>query len=303
MSEIAKYEASAAEIAEVQSARQSAGMAALEMEVAVMEKAAPLVTTLIDGGMAPARYLPGFVEKKGGQPLTREQALARGMAAAVYGASLGFSVTASLQNVFNVHGTPTIYARTAVALVIGQGHEVWVGDESADSVTVYGRRRGSDKVFESTWDIARAERAGFTSNAKYKTQPQEMLYAKAAMAVCRRMAPDVLAGIPYSTEEMELEPKAPIHATAKRMDKPRGAAGLRAALDPKPEPAEDEAPADELMAGVKLTIDGFTTTDEVEAFMASIADDPGELTESQQAAIREMATARWHAVNDTAGEK
>ncbi|MFR9871762.1 hypothetical protein ACL1I0_14025, partial [Corynebacterium striatum] len=188
-----------------------------------------------------------------------------------------------------------------------RGHEVWVGEETTNSVTVYGRRRGSDKVFDSTWDIERAKTAGFVSNPKYKSQPQEMLYAKAAMAVCRRMAADVLEGVPMSVEELQLENRpATVKARATRMDRPgRGADGLQAALGRSTarEEATEERPAeiesqpatspedDQLLADLKSTLAGFTTTKQVNAFVAELKQDPSVPDEALQ-----MARDRWNEI-------
>lgn len=185
---------------------QSAGVAAIQNEVEIIRAAAEVVPTLIDGGMAPERYLPGYKTNKMREPQTREQAIAAGMAAAVFGAGLGMGVAKSLQNVFTVHGQPAIYARTATAVVMSLGHEVWEEETSATSVTVCARRKGEKRIRRSTWTIDKAAKAGFTSNNKYKSQPEEMLYAKAAMTVCRRAFPDVMEGMPYSVEERELDP-------------------------------------------------------------------------------------------------
>lgn len=307
MSEIATYEPTKAEIQTAKTDFANASLDAIDRELEVIEKAARVVPTLIKGGMVPDIYLPTHQPKKNGPAQGEDVAIAKAMAAAVFGASLGFGIAKSLQNVFTVHGQPSIYARTAVALVQSRGHEVWVGEETTNSVTVYGRRRGSDKVFDSTWDIERAKAADFTSNPKYKSQPQEMLYAKAAMAVCRRMAADVLEGVPMSVEELQLEDKRPpLKATATRTDrKARGADGLQAALGrsttrdetPDVQPAEIEAqpatePEDEqLLADLKSTLAGFTTTDQVNAFVAELKQDPSVPDEALQ-----MARDRWNEI-------
>lgn len=221
------------------------GVAAIEAEAAVITAAAPVVDALILGGMAPARYLPDFRPVKNGPEQGADVARAKALAAAVYGATLGFGAAKSLQNVFTVHGQPAIYARTMVALAQAQGHEVWEGDKGPTSVTVYARRRGSDKVRESTWTMARAEAAGYTRNAKYQQNPEEMLWAKAAATVCRRAFADVLEGVPYTVEELELEGGPRVKATAERQDKPRtsarGLAAVKAAARPAAEPDTPEA--------------------------------------------------------------
>ena len=222
------------------------GTAAIEAEAAVIMAAAPVVETLTLGGMAPARYMPDFKPTKSSPAQGYDVARAKALAAAVYGATLGFGVSKSLQNVFTVHGTPAIYARTMVALAMAQGHEVWEGDKGPEAVTVYARRRGSDKVHEATWTMARAEAAGYTSNAKYQQNAEEMLYAKAAATVCRRAFPDVLEGVPYTVEEMEMEGPR-VKATAERQDtprqvKPRGLAAVKAAAS-APAPAAEPVDA------------------------------------------------------------
>lgn len=163
-------------------------------------------------------------------------------AAILYGAEIGFTPTQALQNLYVIGGKPAMYARPMVALVQGAGHDVWTEEKSDESVTVCGRRRGSEHVTRETWTTARAQRAGYTSNKKYQTDPQAMLYARAASDVCRQIAADVLAGIGYTVEEMQLtEPDEEAKA------KPRGMSAVRAAVKPEPDP---EPQADEVTGEV-----------------------------------------------------
>jgi hypothetical protein len=126
-------------------------------------------------------------------------------AAILYGDEIGLTPTQSLQNLYVISGKPALYARTMVALVLAAGHEVWTVSKSDQSVTVAGRRRGSSHIVEETWTTARASKAGYTNNKKYATDPQAMLYARAASDVCRQIAPDALAGLAYSVEEIETD--------------------------------------------------------------------------------------------------
>lgn len=157
------------------------------------------------------------------------------------GDEVGLSPLAALRSIYAVHGTPALYARTMVALAQAQGHEIWTEVDTPDKVVVCGRRRGSDKVERSEWTIARARKAGYTNNKKYDSNPQEMLYAKAASTVVRKVAADVLVGVPYSVEDLELEEPAPT-TTVTRTAVPAKATARRAAA-PKveqPEPDLDE---------------------------------------------------------------
>lgn len=169
-------------------------------------------------------------------------------AAILLGDELGLSPLAALKSVYVVHGTPSIYARTMVALVQAHGHEVWTQDSNDREVTVSGQRRGSSHTETATWTIDRARKAGYTSNNKYATNPQEMLWAKAASEVCRKVASDVLAGVPYSVEDLELEPENQPKTTVSRSTAKVGRA-------PKPQPPEPEfdAPAEPPQEPVKAT--------------------------------------------------
>lgn len=147
-------------------------------------------------------------------------------AAILYGAELGLNATQSLQQVFVVHGMPAIYARTAVALCKRAGIVVETVSSTDDAVTVKATDRTTGQVETSTWDTGRSERAGYHTNKKYKTDPQAMHWAKAAMECCRRIAPDVLLGIPMSREELDLESQ-PVQVKSTRG---KGVAGLSAMI-------------------------------------------------------------------------
>lgn len=126
-------------------------------------------------------------------------------AAILAGKSLGLDPMNALSNIFVVHGRPALYARTMVALVMAQGHEVVRTEATPQRVTVSARRKGQQQWQDFTWTIDRAKTAGYTGNKKYDTDPIAMLTAKAQAEACRTVAPDVLAGMPYSAEEVELE--------------------------------------------------------------------------------------------------
>ncbi len=121
------------------------------------------------------------------------------------GASLGLDPIAAMESIYVISGKPALYARTMLAVVQQAGHDVWVDDQSDTSVTVSGRRRGSQQVQSSTWTIERARTAGYLSNKKYSQEPQAMLRAKATAEVCRMIAADALMGLSYSAEEVELD--------------------------------------------------------------------------------------------------
>lgn len=208
------------DIAKIDTTEQ--GLDFLEKQAKAMDAAYRLGDVLSRTQMVPATYR--------GKP---EDAAA----AILYGAEVGLKPQQALQQVFVVHGQPAIYARTMVALLKAKGYTFTTVESSDESVTVTGQSpRGEEET--STWTIDRAKKAGYTTNKKYNTDPQAMLYAKAASEVSRKLAPDVLLGIRYTAEDLELEPA--MKATATRMDRPadRGMDAVRQALAAK-KPVED----------------------------------------------------------------
>lgn len=159
-------------------------------------------------------------------------------AAILFGDEIGLSPAQAVQSVFVISGRPGLYARTMVAIVLAAGHDVETVAKTDAKVTVRGRRRGSQTWIEETWTTERARRAKYTSNAKYETDPQSMLYARAASDVCRQVAPDALAGIAYSVEELELAEPAPAVRVTRNQASTSGTVRRRAVEAPAPEPTE-----------------------------------------------------------------
>lgn len=178
-------------------------------------------------------------------------------AAMLYGASLGLDPMQSVRQIYVVHGQAALYARAMVALVMGAGHSVWTVESTDASVTVAAQRKGSQHVEQATWTFERAQKAGYTNNSKYASDPQAMLYSKAASEVCRKVAPDVLSGV-YAVEELQME----------RFDEPASAA--------------PPAAADRMRAALRPTVtaeqvepERTNPVDDAAASGGQISDDPG----------------------------
>lgn len=174
-------------------------------------------------------------------PVRYRNAPEEGTAAILYGAELGLGPISALQNIFEVHGSPGIYARTAQALLEAKGFQFRTIESDNEVATIHGWKPGRDvKTDEpdewSTFTYEDAERAGWAptplnaerggllirgiryeanqygklaGNEKYLTQPRQMLWAKAMMETCRHLSPATLLGIAYSVEELESEHSSP----------------------------------------------------------------------------------------------
>lgn len=185
-------------------------------------------------------------------------------AAILFGDEVGLSPTQALRSIHVISGTPGLYAKTMVALVQSHGHEIWTEIDTVEKVVVCGQRKGSAHVERSEWTVARARKAGYTTNKKYETDPQSMLYARAASDVCRKIAADALAGLAYSSEELELEQSVPATRTVTRGAEKRTLA--RKAIAPVPDPPaepslDDDSPDDAEIVPEPLPMDSDSITD------------------------------------------
>lgn len=239
-------------------------------------------------------------------------------AAIMYGSELGMSAVQSLQNIFIVRGKPAVYSRTMVAQLIAAGHQVFEVEASPESVTWAGKRGDNGTEFTATWTIERAKQAGFLSNDKYKSQPIEMLRAKAQAEVCRNLAPDVLLGMAHSREELELDQPtgAPRRVASTRPDVDALRARLAGAKEQpavtKPEPvAESETAAPSKDALTTLTglftaagLDGRAKARRkqvTETLLGRVIEDDTPMTGDECAQVIEVLAA-WQA-DGVIGEK
>jgi hypothetical protein len=120
-------------------------------------------------------------------------------AAILSGRELGLGPMTSLANIHVIKGKPTLSAALMRALILAQGHQVETVDISDTRAVVRGRRRGESEWEEATFTADQAKRAGIVLGG----YPQDKLYARATTRLARRKFADVIAGMPYSTEELE----------------------------------------------------------------------------------------------------
>lgn len=165
----------------------------LEMEARAMETAVKIARGLSQTQMVPEHFR---FSSKG------EAAMYDLAAAILYGAELGLSAVQSAQNVFVVRGKPAVFSRTMAAQVRRAGYVIEEVEASDRKVVWKALRDGNWAVSE--WTIERAQAAGYTTNKLYSTNPTEMLRAKCIAEVCRIKFQDVLLGMAYSVEELQL---------------------------------------------------------------------------------------------------
>ena len=188
-------------------------------------------------------------------------------AAILTGRELGIPPMTALANIHLIKGKTGLSALLMRALIQSKGHQ-WEDVQVTDTrVVLRGRRRGETEWGEASFDADQAKRA----NIPLHPYPQDKLYARASVRLARRKFADVIAGMPYSAEELEdgelgqltdttdppAEPPKPAQRTAQRRQRPaerptaaapaaataRTGAPARAATVPSglpPLPGEDE---------------------------------------------------------------
>ena len=243
----------------------------LEAEVAALDKAYHWAKAMSKTTMVPEHFQYNHKPRGCTDPLG-EVATYNLAAAVMYGIEIGLSAMQAAQNVFVVHGKPAVYARTMAAQVRAAGYVIEPVEESDERCVWKGLRDGTWAFSE--WSIERAAQAGYTANERYTKNPQEMLRAKCIAEVCRIKYQDVLLGMAYSVEELQLE-----ESTVQRVVRqgPRGTSALRqlasmsndiaaapepaAGPEPETEPApEGNAPSSEQLIEIRklYKAKGFT---------------------------------------------
>ena len=253
-----------------------------------------------------------FITKTGACPAIYKEKPMDAAAAIIRGTALGFDPDGALEAFFVIQGKTGMYARAMIAVAENVGCRVWEEEATDDSVTWCGIRPGDDKVERVTWTMELAERAGYTRNAKYKTNPREMLRAKCQAELARIVAPGALMGL---VSEAEPDAHKPVRAEATRVDTQQGGAlgALEAARqrvharrqpEPESEPAQDaDVVADddpELLAAVVdeylSEIPKAQSQDEVTKIMNAAKEDG--LPQEQFDTVRQAAKARWEELNN-----
>lgn len=124
-------------------------------------------------------------------------------AAILAGDEVGLSPLAALRSFDIIQGTAAARAMTLRAILQSKGHEIWTVESTDARAIVQGKRFGSDKVHESSWDTGRARGLGLLGKDNWKKQPKAMLVARATAECCRLVAADAILGIPYAVEELD----------------------------------------------------------------------------------------------------
>lgn len=125
------------------------------------------------------------------------------MATIIRGHELGISAFESLQKIDFIKGRPALRSELMRALILRAGHSIRIEESTNTRVTLIGQRAGEEHVTKVTWTADDVNKAGLANNENHKKYPRAMLLARATGELARAVFADVLAGMSYTTEEVE----------------------------------------------------------------------------------------------------
>lgn len=181
--------------------------------------------------MAQADMLPDrFKGKPANVLVAREIAQAMGEAPWVVMSELYF-----------VGNVPTFSAKYMRSRVRAAGHILRESFDQASQTATCTIIRSDDPDYEHvvSWDMKKAHAHGLGDKGHWKKNPELMLKNRAVSECVRGACNEVMGGVDYTPDEAET---MTVQASARRTDRPAsggGAAGVKAALEAKKEPAVD----------------------------------------------------------------
>jgi hypothetical protein len=124
------------------------------------------------------------------------------LACMLTGHEVGIGPMQALSKIHVIKGRPGMAAELMRALVLREGHDLWVEESTATRCTLGAKRHNSERETRVTWTMDDAKRANLAGGQTYRQYPRAMLLARATGELCRAVFPDVLAGISYTAEEL-----------------------------------------------------------------------------------------------------
>jgi hypothetical protein len=161
----------------------------------------------ISAQLARTRFVPQslwvFRTRDGAEVFDVEATTVQVTAVILTGQEMGMSPMAALRSVDIIEGTPALRAVALRAVLLSKGHDIWVEEATSTRATVSGQRAGSTRVQSITWTMEDARQRNLAGKRNWRTQPRNMLIARATGDIARLVAADAIAGIPYTVEELE----------------------------------------------------------------------------------------------------
>jgi len=207
------------------------------------------------------------------------------------GQEVGLGPMAALRSVDIIQGTPALRAIALRALLLAHGHEVWIEEATDHRCAIAGRRAGSDNIQRLMWTMDDARKRNLHGKPNWRTQPRNMLIARATADMARLVAADAIMGVGYIAEELEDGVTGSTATGAGTGDstpaptrRTRRPAAIRAPMPAEPVTPTDSPPLDEEKPG-----------NEIPADVTSV-DDPDPDDQAEQPGMTQPQQRRLHAL-------
>lgn len=130
------------------------------------------------------------------------------LAAILAGREIGIGPMQSLRDIVMIDGRPTFSAHLTLALLRRGGVEIIESKSTREEAVITARRRDTGEIATVEWTFAEASQ--ITQRGKrmidkdnWKNYPGDMLWARCVGRLARRLGSDLIAGMPYTKEEVE----------------------------------------------------------------------------------------------------
>lgn len=219
----------------------------------------------------------------------------------MHGAALGLSAVQSLSGIYAYDGRPGLEAKTMAAILMQHGYRIETVESTPQACTL--RFTAPDgTVHEESKTIEWAKGMGYAQKAMWAKDPGHMLYQRCIAYGARKVAPNLLLGMPYTVDELQDMDTA--DGAPKRTRKRKAAKQPPAPVPPAPPaPPADDAPAavvlPELLKGASDTyyqlttmLEEITIPEAVVSFYQEAAKQDA-LTADELASFKAVAEARY----------
>jgi len=212
-------------------------------------------------------------------------------AALLYGAEIGLGPMASLSGIVIINGQPRLYAEKQRALILAQGHDIWVEESTISKCTIVGQRKGSSQASRVTWTMDDARRANLAGKQSYRLYPRQMLLARASAELATAIFPDVIGGLKAVEETDDNDTAGGAAATAEPEPTPRKTRRRASVSAPASTPAAAAPPTP-----TPIPVPGDTPTG-VAVLSPTTAPSPGnipfdQITDNQRTKLHAMFRER-----------
>jgi len=162
--------------------------------------------------LAPTSFVPDSlrVRDPGTGQIDLDATTSQIAAALLTGQELKFPPMASLRAINVIppgSGSPALTALALRALLLSQGHDIWVVESTDTRAVVRARRFGQGEPMESVWTIDRAAKMKLRQfnnpDGNWRRQPANMLLARSTAEIARWIAADAILALPYVVEELD----------------------------------------------------------------------------------------------------